>query len=113
MLHWKRRVGLLAVVIATCAAMSGCLLNAVFGVWTSKLMPPSAAHALVVVGLGLERAWLCTLRSMYRRTLMSTAGSMAMRHFEVQLSETAASRRQAASYDLAITYSSSAVRADP
>jgi hypothetical protein len=49
-LHW------LALLIA-CAVIPGCLLNSVHPITTAPRTKPDSAHAIVVIGVGLDVAW--------------------------------------------------------
>ena len=49
----QRWVGLLFV----CAFIPGCLLNSVHSISRAPRMKPDSAHALVVIGMGLDETW--------------------------------------------------------
>jgi hypothetical protein len=44
-------------VLFVCAAIPGCLLNSVHSITTAPRTKPDAAHAIVVIGVGLDVAW--------------------------------------------------------
>ncbi len=46
-------IGLLCV----CAVVSGCLLNSVHAITRAPRTNPDSAHAIVVIGMGLDNAW--------------------------------------------------------
>ncbi len=43
--------------LTTCAFIPGCLLNSVHPITTAPRTKPDSAHAIVVIGVGLEVAW--------------------------------------------------------
>jgi hypothetical protein len=45
------------VLLITCAFFSGCLLNSVHSITTAPPAKSDAAHAIVVIGVGLDVAW--------------------------------------------------------
>lgn len=49
-LHWTT-------LLITCAVIPGCLLNSVHSITTALRTKPDAAHAIVVIGVGLDVAW--------------------------------------------------------
>jgi hypothetical protein len=49
-LHWMA-------LIITCAVIPGCLLNSVHPITTAPRTKPDSAHAVVVIGVGLDVAW--------------------------------------------------------
>jgi hypothetical protein len=44
-------------VLFVCAVIPGCLLNSVHSITTAPRTKPDAAHAIVVIGVGLDVAW--------------------------------------------------------
>jgi hypothetical protein len=49
----QRWIGLLIV----CAVISGCLMNSVHSITRAPRTKPDAAHAIVVIGMGLDVTW--------------------------------------------------------
>jgi hypothetical protein len=49
-LHWMA-------LLTTCAVIPGCLLNSVRPITTAARAKPDSAHAIVVIGVGLDVAW--------------------------------------------------------
>src|ERR1700689_1033796 len=43
--------------LAVCAIIPGCLLNSVHSISRASRTKPDAAHAIVVIGIGLDAAW--------------------------------------------------------
>src|SRR5450432_2895203 len=43
--------------LTTCAVIPGCMLNSVHPITTAPRTKPDSAHAIVVIGLGLDVAW--------------------------------------------------------
>ncbi len=43
--------------LVACAAIPGCLVNSVHRITTAPRTKPDAAHAIVVIGIGLDAAW--------------------------------------------------------
>jgi hypothetical protein len=50
LLHWMS-------LLVTCAFIPGCLLNSVHQITIAPRTKPDSAHAIVVIGVGLEVAW--------------------------------------------------------
>ena len=48
-----RWIGLLIV----CAVISGCIMNSVHSITRAPRIKPDAAHAIVVIGIGLDEPW--------------------------------------------------------
>jgi hypothetical protein len=44
-------------IVVACLSISGCLQNAVHSVTEARQMNPDSAHAIVVIGVGLDAAW--------------------------------------------------------
>jgi len=51
------RIHQLVAPLVACAVISGCLLNAVHPLTLAPRQTPDSAHAIVVIGLGLDAAW--------------------------------------------------------
>jgi len=49
-LHWTS-------LLIACAFITGCLLNSVHPITTAPQTKPDSAHAIIVIGVGLEAAW--------------------------------------------------------
>jgi hypothetical protein len=43
--------------LITCAVIPGCLLNSVHQITTAPRTKPDSAHAIIVIGVGLDVAW--------------------------------------------------------
>ncbi len=52
-----RRGHLWIALVLACAGISGCLLNSVQRISTAPASMPDNAHAIVVLGIGLDAAW--------------------------------------------------------
>jgi hypothetical protein len=44
-------------IVVACLTLPGCLQNAVHSVTEARQMSPDSAHAIVVIGIGLDAAW--------------------------------------------------------
>ena len=53
----RRRVQQWIAVLGVCAVIPGCLLNSVHSITRAPRTRPDSAHAIVVIGLGLDVAW--------------------------------------------------------
>ena len=53
----KRAVLLRIALLVVCAIIPGCLLNSVHSITGASRTKPDAAHAIVVIGVGLDATW--------------------------------------------------------